>query len=66
MSLFFLGVLLHVIESPLPTPTRPSLMIMKQGLINCRQHEAFIKVLMVCVHFTSFLALHEDLFFHLV
>lgn len=47
--MFLLGVLLHVIESPHPTPTKPSLLVMKQGLINCRQHEAFIKVLMVSI-----------------
>lgn len=42
------GVLMHIIESPHPPPVQPPLLVMKQSLINCRQHEAFIKVLMVC------------------
>lgn len=41
------GVLLQIIEAPHPMATKPSLLAMKQALINCRQHEAFIKVLMV-------------------
>ena len=40
-------MLLHIIEAPHPMATKLSLLAMKQALINCRQHEAFIKVLMV-------------------
>ena len=36
-----------IIESPHPAPVQPSVLVMKQSLINCRQHEAFLKVLMV-------------------
>ena len=47
MLTFHSGVLMHIIESPHPPPVQPPLLVMKQSLINCRQHEAFIKVLMV-------------------
>jgi len=43
----FTAVLLHIIDSPHPPPVEPSVLVMKQSLINCRQHESFIKVLMV-------------------
>ncbi|XP_064396896.1 cilia- and flagella-associated protein 206-like isoform X2 [Halichondria panicea] len=40
------GVLMEIIGSPHPPPTQPSVLLMKQALINCRQRESFIKVLM--------------------
>ena len=41
------GVLLDIVESPHAPAAQPSVLAMKQSLINCRQHEAFLKVLMV-------------------
>ena len=41
------GVLLDIVHSPQPPPTEPPLLAVKECLINLRQHEGFIKVLMV-------------------
>ncbi|XP_065882314.1 cilia- and flagella-associated protein 206-like isoform X2 [Dysidea avara] len=48
------AILLHVISSPHQPPTSPTPLLMKNAIINLRQHQAYIKVLMGdilnCVH----------------
>ena len=41
------GALVAVLDSPQPSPSRPPVLLMKQCLVNSRQHEAFVKTLMV-------------------
>ena len=41
------GVLLDIVHSPQPPPAEPPLLTVKECLINIRQHEGFIKLLMV-------------------
>ena len=41
------GVLCWLTESPHPPPPPSTVLSLKEGLINCRQHEAFIRTLMV-------------------
>jgi hypothetical protein len=42
----FTGVLSSLTESPHPPPPPSSVLSLKEGLINCRQHETFIRTLM--------------------
>lgn len=41
------GVLLDLVESPHPLPESPSINTLRDSLINVRQHERFLKILMV-------------------
>ena len=35
----------------------PSVQLLKEALINTRQHEAFLRVILVCVHFRCFVCI---------
>ena len=41
------GALLHVVDSPLPPPPEITIQLMKQALVNARQYQTYIKILMV-------------------
>ena len=41
------AALLHIADSPLPPPPAHTIAQMKQALANARQHERYIKILMV-------------------
>ena len=43
------GVLCSLMESPHPPPPPSIVLNVKECLINCRQHEAFIRTLMVYI-----------------
>ena len=43
----YVAVLLFVIGSPHPPPTSPTPLLMKHALVNLRQHEIYLKVIMV-------------------
>jgi len=48
------AILLYVIGSPHPPPTNPTPtpLLMKYAVINLRQHETYLKVIMVCTIIT--------------
>lgn len=46
------AVLLFVIGSPHPPPTSPTPLLMKHSIINLRQHETYLKVIMVFINIT--------------
>ena len=49
----FIAILLFVIGSPHPPPINPGPLMMKYALINLRQHEAYLKVIMVFINITT-------------
>ena len=49
-SLLSQGVLCSLVDSPHPPPPPSTVLAVKEALVTCRQHEAFVRTLMVTTH----------------